>query len=58
MIEKMDQIFVLLQHWLVSFLPAWLQQAASVLHPRLHGRLWVGIYRAIAHGRQLEQVAS
>jgi NADH-quinone oxidoreductase subunit H len=31
MIEKMDQIFVLLQHWLVSFLPAYLQAAASTL---------------------------
>ena len=31
MIEKADQIFVLLSHWLVSFLPAWLQPAAMVL---------------------------
>ncbi len=31
MIEKADQIFVLLAHWLVSFLPAWLQPAAMVL---------------------------
>jgi len=31
MITTLDQIFVLLQHWLVSFLPAWLQPAASVL---------------------------
>jgi NADH-quinone oxidoreductase subunit H len=31
MIEKMDQIFVLLQHWLVSYLPASLQAAASTL---------------------------
>jgi len=31
MIEKMDQIFVLLLHWLVSYLPASLQAAASTL---------------------------
>ncbi len=31
MIANLDQIFVLLQHWLVSFLPACLQPAASVL---------------------------
>jgi NADH-quinone oxidoreductase subunit H len=31
MIEKADQIFVLLGHWLVSFLPAALQQPALVL---------------------------
>jgi NADH-quinone oxidoreductase subunit H len=31
MITTLDQIFVLLQHWLVSFLPAGLQPAASVL---------------------------
>jgi NADH-quinone oxidoreductase subunit H len=31
MIATMDQIFVLLQHWLVAFLPAGLQQAAAVL---------------------------
>ncbi len=31
MIEKADQIFVLLGHWLVSFLPPWLQQPALVL---------------------------
>src|ERR1017187_10290776 len=31
MIEKADQIFVLLSHWLVSFLPAWLQPVALVL---------------------------
>jgi NADH-quinone oxidoreductase subunit H len=31
MIATMDQIFVLLQHWLVAFLPASLQQAAAVL---------------------------
>jgi NADH-quinone oxidoreductase subunit H len=31
MIEKADQIFVLLQHWLVSFLPAGLQPVAGVL---------------------------
>jgi len=31
MIEKADQIFVILAHWLVSFLPAWLQQPAMVL---------------------------
>ncbi len=31
MIDKMDQIFVLLQHWLVAFLPAGLQPAAAVL---------------------------
>ena len=31
MIEKADQIFVLLAHWLVSFLPAVLQQPAIVL---------------------------
>jgi NADH-quinone oxidoreductase subunit H len=31
MIDKADQIFVLLQHWLVSFLPLALQQSAAVL---------------------------
>ncbi|HZL52307.1 MAG TPA: NADH-quinone oxidoreductase subunit NuoH [Terracidiphilus sp.] len=31
MIATMDQIFLLLQHWLVAFLPASLQQAAAVL---------------------------
>src|SRR5580704_14526410 len=31
MIEKADQIFVILAHWLVSFLPAVLQQPAMVL---------------------------
>ena len=31
MIEKMDQIFVLLQHWLVSFLPAALQPIAAAV---------------------------
>ncbi|HUX43367.1 MAG TPA: NADH-quinone oxidoreductase subunit NuoH [Terracidiphilus sp.] len=31
MVEKADQIFVLLQHWLVSFLPAAWQHAAAVL---------------------------
>src|SRR5665213_775234 len=31
MIDKADQIFVLLQHWLVSFLPLALQQPAAVL---------------------------
>src|ERR1017187_1452045 len=31
MIDKMDQIFVLLQHWLVSFLPAVLQPFVAVL---------------------------
>jgi NADH-quinone oxidoreductase subunit H len=31
MIEKMDQIFVLLQHWLVGFLPFSVQPVASVL---------------------------
>src|ERR1700685_1303311 len=31
MIEKADQIFVILAHWLVSFLPAFLQHAAMVL---------------------------
>jgi NADH-quinone oxidoreductase subunit H len=31
MIDKADQIFVLLQHWLISFLPAALQQPAAVL---------------------------
>ena len=31
MIEKADQIFVLLSHWLVSFLPSALQPAAAVL---------------------------
>ena len=31
MIENADQIFVLLKHWLVSFLPAMLQPVASVL---------------------------
>ena len=30
-IDKMDQIFVLLQHWLVSFLPVSLQPLAAVL---------------------------
>src|ERR1035441_3470952 len=29
--DKVDQIFVLLQHWLVSFLPASVQTAAAVL---------------------------
>ncbi len=31
MVERADQVFVLLQHWLVSFLPACLQQAAGVV---------------------------
>jgi NADH-quinone oxidoreductase subunit H len=31
MIENMDQLFVLLQHWLVSFLPVWLQPVVGVL---------------------------
>jgi NADH-quinone oxidoreductase subunit H len=31
MIEKADQIFVLLAHWLVSFLPAFLRHPAMVL---------------------------
>jgi NADH-quinone oxidoreductase subunit H len=31
MIDKADQIFVLLQHWLISFLPLALQQPAAVL---------------------------
>jgi NADH-quinone oxidoreductase subunit H len=31
MVEKADQVFVLLQHWLISFLPAVLQPAAAVL---------------------------
>jgi NADH-quinone oxidoreductase subunit H len=31
MIEKMDQIFVLLLHWLTGFLPAWLQAIAGVV---------------------------
>ncbi len=31
MIEKADQIFVILAHWLVRFLPAWMQGAALVL---------------------------
>ncbi|MFZ1086701.1 MAG: NADH-quinone oxidoreductase subunit NuoH [Terracidiphilus sp.] len=31
MTEKLDQIFVLLQHWLVNFLPAAWQSAAGVL---------------------------
>jgi NADH-quinone oxidoreductase subunit H len=31
MIDRLDQIFVLLQHWLVSFLPSGLQPAACVL---------------------------
>src|SRR3984957_16533119 len=31
MIEKADQVFVLLSHWLVSFLPSVLQPAAAVL---------------------------
>jgi NADH-quinone oxidoreductase subunit H len=31
MIEKLDQIFVLLQHWLVAFVPVGLQSAAAVL---------------------------
>jgi NADH-quinone oxidoreductase subunit H len=31
MIDQADQVFVLLQHWLVSFLPAGLQQFAAVL---------------------------
>jgi NADH-quinone oxidoreductase subunit H len=31
MVEKADQVFVLLQHWLISFLPVLLQPAAAVL---------------------------
>ncbi|MDR3727153.1 MAG: NADH-quinone oxidoreductase subunit NuoH [Terracidiphilus sp.] len=31
MIEKMDQIFVILLHWLTSFLPVWLQSIAGVV---------------------------
>src|SRR6202453_4808989 len=31
MIEKADQIFVILAHWLVNFLPAFLQHPAMVL---------------------------
>lgn len=31
MIDRLDQVFVLLQHWLVSFLPAGLQPLAAVL---------------------------
>lgn len=31
MIEKMDQIFVLLLHWLTGFLPVWLQSIAGVV---------------------------
>src|ERR1035438_2405360 len=31
MIEKADQVFILLAHWLVSFLPASLQHIAMVL---------------------------
>ena len=31
MIEKADQIWVILAHWLVSFLPVWLQQPVIVL---------------------------
>jgi NADH-quinone oxidoreductase subunit H len=31
MIEKLDQIFILLEHWLVSFLPGAWQQAACVI---------------------------
>ena len=31
MIDRADQVFVLLQHWLVSFLPASLQSLAAVL---------------------------
>jgi NADH-quinone oxidoreductase subunit H len=31
MIDRMDQIFVLLQHWLISFLPVSLQPVAGVL---------------------------
>lgn len=31
MIDKADQIFVLLQHWLISFLPLALQQPAAVV---------------------------
>ncbi|MDR3741983.1 MAG: NADH-quinone oxidoreductase subunit NuoH [Terracidiphilus sp.] len=31
MVEKLDQIFVLLSHWLVGFLPAALQQAAGIV---------------------------
>ena len=31
MIDKLDQIFVLFKHWLVSFLPAGMQPVASVL---------------------------
>jgi NADH-quinone oxidoreductase subunit H len=31
MIDKMDQIFVLLLHWLTGFLPVWLQSIAGVV---------------------------
>jgi NADH-quinone oxidoreductase subunit H len=31
MIDHLDQFFVLLQHWLVSFLPAFLRPAASIV---------------------------
>jgi len=31
MVERLDQLFVLLSHWLVSFLPAGLQQAGGIL---------------------------
>lgn len=31
MIDKADQVFVLLQHWIISFLPASLQSIAAVL---------------------------
>jgi NADH-quinone oxidoreductase subunit H len=31
MVEKLDQIFVLLSHWLVGFLPSGLQQAAGIV---------------------------
>ncbi len=39
MIEKMDQIFVLLLHWLTGFLPAFLQPFAGVVHLRRRHRL-------------------
>jgi hypothetical protein len=31
MTEKADQVFILLAHWLVSFLPGWLQHPVMVL---------------------------
>jgi NADH-quinone oxidoreductase subunit H len=44
MFETLDQIFVLLRHWLVDFLPAGLQQAAGVV---LSVAVIVGLFPAL-----------